>query len=498
MKKRNIYISLASALVVLFSSCSKDFLNTPAPNISDESYFTSDDAATAGLIGVYDPLSRYESTEIHEWMLGDVVSDDSEKGGEGPNDQAYCQELKEFRANSENQLVQARWTDSYIGINRANKLIAGIDGNDNISAGVQARVIGEAKFLRAYYHFQLTKVFGEIPVVTKVLKPSEFTLPQNEISEVYAQIENDLSDAMKVLPEKTELSADEIGRVTKGAAQAMLVKMYIFQSKWQEAADLSDDFIANLGYTLVPEYKDVFTSAGENGSGSIFEIQRISIPGDGEWGDDNEGQVTSIFQGTRQIYNADGDIESSWGWGFNLPTQNLVNEYEAGDLRKDATILDNHTLVFVGTDDEEEICTQHINSIGYSDKVYHSFKYYIPASERNDMSDSPANWRVIRYADLLLWNAEAKANNGGDWQTPLNEVRNRAGLANTINADGITAVAHERRVELAMEGHRYWDLVRTGKAVDKLGANGYTDNKKFLPIPQQEIALNPNLVQNPY
>jgi len=498
MKKRNIYISLASALVVLFSSCSKDFLNTPAPNISDESYFTSDDAAISALIGVYDPLSRYESTEIHEWMLGDVVSDDAEKGGEGPNDQAYCQELKEFRANAENQLVQARWTDSYIGINRANKLIAGIEGNDNISDEVQKRVIGEAKFLRAYYHFQLTKVFGKIPVVTKVLKPSEFNLPQNTIPEVYAQIESDLSDAMNVLPKKTDLTAEEMGRATKGAAQAMLVKMYIFQSKWKEAADLSDDFITNLDYSLEPDYSKIFTSAGENGPGSIFEIQRVSIPGDGEWGDSNEGTVTSIFQGTRELYNADGDIESGWGWGFDLPTQNLVDEYETGDLRKDATILDDHTIVFAGTDDEEEICTQHINSIGYSQKVYHSLKYYIPASERNDMSDSPANWRVIRYADLLLWNAEAKAHIGGDWKTPLNEVRNRAGLAITTNPDGVSAVAHERRVELAMEGHRYWDLVRTGKAVDKLGANGYTDNKKFLPIPQKEIALNPNLVQNPY
>lgn len=498
MKKRNIYITLASALVLLFGSCSKDFLETPAPNISDTSYFTSDDAATSAVIGVYDLLSRYESTEIHEWMLGDIVSDDAEKGGEGPNDQAYCQELKEFRANSENQLLQARWTDSYIGINRSNKLIDGVEGNEKISAEVQARVIGEAKFLRAYFHFQLTKVFGKIPVVTKVLKPSEFTLPQNEIAEVYAQIELDLSAAMSVLPKKTDLSADEMGRVTKGAAQAMLVKMYIFQQKWQDAADLSDKFITDYDYALAADYSTIFTSGGENGIGSILEIQRTSISGDGEWGDDNEGTVTSIFQGARQLYDADGELVSGWGWGFNLPTQNLANEYETGDLRKDATLLDDHALVFEGTDDEEEIATAYINGIGYSDKVYHNLKYYIPSSERNDMSDSPANWRVIRYADLLLWNAEAKAHNGGDWQTPLNEVRNRAGLANTVNADGVTAVAHERRVELAMEGHRYWDLIRTDKAVEKLGGNGYTDNKKFLPIPQKEIALNPNLVQNPY
>jgi|LGVD01.1.fsa_nt_gb hypothetical protein len=501
MKKTNIYISLALVLSVLFSSCSKDILNTPAPNISDESYFSSDDAAISALIGVYDPLSRYESTQIHEWMLGDVVSDDAEKGGEGPNDQAYCQELKEFRANAENQLLTARWTDAYIGINRANKLIEGIKGNDNITEATQDIVIAEAKFLRAYFHFQLTKVFGKVPVVTKVLQPSEFQNPQNEITEVYAQIEQDLKDAASKLPYKKDLTVENLGRATKGAANAMLVKMYVFQQKWSEAATLSDEIIngGDYIYSLEPEYADIFTSKGENGVESIFEIQHISIAGDGEWGDDNEGTVTSIFQGTRQLY-VGGEIESSWGWGFNLPTQDLVDEFESGDLRKVATILDDHTIVFAGTDNEEEICTQHINSIGYSNKVYHSLKYYIPASERNDMSDSPANWRVIRYADLLLWNAEAKANGGGDgnWQTPLNEVRNRAGLANTISTDGISAIAHERRVELAMEGHRYWDLVRTGKAEEKLGANGYNENKKFLPIPQKEMALNPNLVQNPY
>ena len=498
MKKINIFISFASALVVLLSSCSKDFLNTPPPNISDDSYFTSDAAAISGLIGVYDPLGRYESTQIHEWMLGDVVSDDAEKGGEGPADQAYCQELKDFRANAENQLLQRRWTDPYIGINRANKLIVGIEGNDNISQEIQDRVIAEAKFLRAYYHFQLTKVFGKIPVVITVLKPSEMTNPQNEISEVYAQIEKDLTEAAAKLPFKRDLKPEEMGRATKGAANAMLVKMYIFQQKWTEAALLSDDIIANYGYSLEVNYADIFTSKGENGVESIFEIQYMSISGDGEWGDSNEGTVTSIFQGSRELYDSDGNIESAWGWGFNLPTQDLVNEYEIGDLRKEATILDDHTIVFAGTDDEEEIATQYINSIGYSDKVYHTLKYYIPASERNDMSDSPANWRVIRYADLLLWNAEAKANAGGDWQTPLNKVRNRAGLLDAIGADGVKAVAHERRVELAMEGHRYWDLVRTGKAEEKLSKNGYTDNKKFLPLPQGEIALNPNLVQNPY
>lgn len=488
-------MSLALTLTVLFSSCSKEFLNTPPPNISDDSFYTSDDVARGALAGVYDPLARYDYSQQHEWMLGDVVSDDAEKGGEGPNDAAYAQELKEFRANSENKLLGDRWVQPYIGINRANKLIQGIDGNDNISEDVQIRIIGESKFLRAYYHFQLTKVFGRIPIVNKVLQPSEFTKPQNEISEVYAQIELDLLDAISVLPYKRDLAAEDIGRATKGAAQSMLVKMYIFQDKWQEAANLSDIVIGEGNYSLEPNYADVFRTVGENGVESIFEIQYMSIAGDSEWGDANEGNVTAIYQGTRELYNDKGEIVSGWGWGFNLPTQNLYDEYETGDLRLKATIIGDGEKAFEGTDDEEIIATQHINNTGYDDTVYHSLKYYIPASERNDMSDAPNNWRVIRYADLLLWNAEAKAHLGGDWKTPLNEVRARAGLSAVTGSDALKAVYHERRVELAMEAHRYWDLVRTGRG-DLM--KGYSENKRYLPIPQKELALNPNLVQNPY
>ena len=495
MKKTNIYISLALALTVLFSSCSKDFLNTPPPSISDESFYTSDDVALGALAGVYDPLARYDYSQQHEWMIGDVVSDDAEKGGEGPNDAAYAQEFKEFRANSENVLLSHRWVQPYIGINRANKLIVGIDGNDNISDEIQVRFIGEAKFLRAFFHFQLTKIFGKIPVVNVVLQPSDFTKPQNEISEVYAQIESDLLDAISVLPYKRDMSAESMGRATKGAAQSMLVKMYIFQEKWQEAADLSDVVIMDGNYSLEPDFADVFASKSENGIESIFEIQYMSIAGDSEWGDANEGNVTAIYQGPRELYNADGDIESGWGWGFNLPTQNLHDEFETGDLRLKATIIADGDKVFEGTDDEEIVATKHINGIGYDNTVYHSLKYYIPASERNDMSDAPNNWRVIRYADLLLWNAEAKAHLGGDWKTSLNIVRKRAGLTDVIGSNGIKAVYHERRVELAMEGHRYWDLVRTGRG-DLM--KGYNENKRYLPIPQRELALNPNLVQNPY
>ena len=491
MKKTRIYITLASALILLFSSCSKDFLNTPAPNISDESYFSSDEAALSALAGVYDPITRYDYFQIGEWMIGDVVSDDAEKGGEGPGDFAEGQDLKEFRANSENSILAARWSQPYVGINRANKLIDGVKDNDKISKDLAERVVGEAKFLRAWYHFTLSKVFGKIPVINKVLMPSEFTLPQSSIEEVYAQIEKDLTEAIEVLPKKSELTAEEMGRATKGAAQAMLVKMYIFQEKWQEAADLSDKIIASGEYQLEPNYADIFTEKGENGVESVFEIQYLSIAGDDSWGDSNEGNVTAIFQGSRLLYDDKGDIVNGWGWGFNCPTQDLYDEFESGDPRLKATIIADGDKVFEGTPDEETICTTFTGNI----TGYHSLKYYLPASRRNDMSDSPNNWRAIRYAEVLLWNAEAKAHIGGDWQTPLNEVRARVGLAPTTETDALEAVYHERRVELAMEGHRYWDLVRTGRG-DKMP--GYTENKRYMPIPQSELSLNPNLVQNPY
>lgn len=499
MKKLNIY-TIALAIITMLGSCSQDLLDTPAPNISDASFFTSDEAAYDALVGVYDPLSRYNYSQIHEWMIGDVVSDDAEKGGEGHGDWAECQDLKNFRANTENSILLSRWKEPYVGINRANKLIAGIEGNENISVNIQERYIAEAKFLRAWYYFHLVKVFGGVPVITTVLQPSEFKGARNTEAEVYAQIEKDLKEAAPKLPFKTEFASSETdketGRVTRGAAEAMLVKMYIFQEKWTEAAELAQKFIDTYDwYDLEDNYADVFSKKGENGVESIFEIQHLGVVGDNEWGDSNDGNVTAIYQGSRELYNGKGEIVSGWGWGFNLPTQNLVNEFEAGDVRLASTVIDDGDVLWAGTDDEEKICTKHINSIGYEGKVYHNRKYYIPASERLNMSNSSNNWRAIRFADLLLWHAEANAHIGGDWKYGVNRVRERAGLGETTATDALSAVYHERRVELAMEGHRYWDLVRTGRGNLM---KGYSENKRYLPIPQSEIGLNSNLEQNPY
>jgi len=477
---KNFLYTLLLITLSISISCDKDFLDTPSPNISDAVFFSNDDAAISALAGTYDPLGWYEHMQVNEWAIGDVVSDDAKKGGENDADQADIQAIATFTANAENNLIRTRWQAPYIGIYRANKLIEGITDNDNISNNVRVRVIAEAKFLRALYHFQLVQVFGGVPVVTKVLSPSEYTLPRNTEDETWQQIENDLIAAANSLPKKSELNTTELGRATQGAAMSLLCKSYIFQEKWIKAETTANNIVNSAEYQLEANYEDVFKLTHDNGVESVFDIQYANF-NTGEWGDSQEGTATCIFQGSRK----------NGGWGFDCPTQNLFDEFESGDPRRSLTIISDGDVLWAGTGDEETIITNYAeNPTGY-----HSRKYQLPASERGQMSEDPLNWRLIRYADVLLWQAEAAAHNGSDWQTPLNKIRNRVGLGSSPFSDPIEAVYHERRVELAMEGHRYWDLVRTDRGNLM---NGYSTSKRYFLIPQIEINLNPNLTQNPY
>ncbi len=476
--KNKIFLIILSSILVMTQSCS-DFLDTPAPNLSDAVYFSNDDAAINALAGAYDPMAWYGDMQLDDWAIGDVVSDDAEKGGENEGDQPDIQALATFTANAENSVIQGRWQIRYIGINRANKLIEGVTDNENISANVRKRVIAEAKFLRAFYLFELVKVFGGVPIVTKVLSPSEFTLPRNTEEECWAQIEKDLTEAAADLPKKSQLPAEEIGRATWGAATALLTKAYIFQEKW-DAADKSATAIINSGeYDLDPDYGHIFSLDGDNGIESVWDIQY----GDfniGGWDRDNEGTTVCIF--TRGRDNG--------GWGFVCPTQDLYDAFEPGDPRREYTIIKEGDVLWAGTDDEEEFWIDAQNPTGYNSR-----KHILPASQQGQMSEDPLNWHYIRFAEVLLWQAEARAHTGGDWETPLNRVRARVGLPATTETDALKAVYHERRVELALEAHRYWDLVRTGRGNLM---KGYTDNKRYFLIPQVEINLNPNLTQNPY
>jgi hypothetical protein len=482
MKRKILNILTIIALMTFIQSC-EDFLDTPAPTLSDAVFFSSDDAAINALAGAYDPMAWYGSMQIDDWAIGDVTSDDAEKGGENEGDQADIQALATFTANAENGVILGRWKDRYIGINRVNKVLEGVTDNDKISDEVRTRVIAEAKFLRAFYMFELVKVFGGVPIVTKILSPSEYTAKRNTEEECWAQIEQDLKEAMQDLPKKSKVAeSGELGRATWGAAKALLAKAYIFEEKWEEAYQTATEIINSGEYQLDDNYEHIFSLDGDNGVESVWDIQY----GDfqiGGWDRDNEGTTVCVFTRGRE----------NGGWGFVCPTQDLYDAFETGDPRRELTIIKDGDILWAGTDDEEEFIIDAQNPTGYNSR-----KHILPYSQQGLMSEDPLNWHYIRFAEVLLWQAEAAAHTGKDWQTPINKVRARVGLGATPYSNGLEAVYHERRVELALEAHRYWDVVRTGRGEQILGESGYTENKKYFLIPQIEMNLNPNLTQNPY
>ncbi|WP_436415178.1 RagB/SusD family nutrient uptake outer membrane protein [Petrimonas sp.] len=487
--KKYLYSSIFLLLTVGFASC-EDYLDTPVPSIDQYTYFSNDQTALDALVGVYDPMGWMEYIQYLDWAIGDVVSDDADKGGGGDSDQPQMLDMEKFRATPETPTFSIVWKQLYIGINRANRVIEGVTDNNNVSAEGQKRITAEAKFLRAYYNFCLIKVFGAFPIVDHILAPSEFAQPRNTLEECWAAIEKDLKDAMAFLPHKKDMPASELGRATWGAAAGFLTKAYIFQEKWQDAEPLAKQIVASGDYDLEKNYGDLFTIATDNGIESVFDVQKKDFKMT-QWGDENEGSMIEIYQRSRDARNG--------GWGFNQPTQNLYDEFETGDIRREWTIIKDGDVLWEGTPDEEVIYTNYdpVHNPDAPKVGYCKRKGTIPMSQRPDMVDAAGlNVRVIRFADVLLWQAEAAVHNNSDWKTPLNRVRARVGLGNSPYAsDPLKAVYHERRVELALESHRYWDLVRTGRGNLM---PGYTESKRYFPIPQIEINLNPNLTQNPY
>jgi starch-binding outer membrane protein, SusD/RagB family len=477
-----------AAMGFILAGCS-DLLNKEPLGVeSSTTFLKTESQAILAVNAVYDATAWRFSQEVFEWFLGDIVSDDAEKGGESAADWAELQQLKDFRANAANSISFARWSELYQGIYRANVVIERVPAIE-MDAKLRARLVGEAKFLRAFFYFQLVKTFGGVPLVTKPLSPSEYCQARAPIQAVWAQIETDLKEAAEALPEKSVYPGSDLGRATKGAANSLLAKAYIFQSKWAEALAASATVIQSGQYDLEPNYANIFKISHENGIESIFEIQHIQVA-TSEYGDLNEGQETSIYQGSRnQTYFT--------GWGFNLPTQDLVDEFESNDPRLKATVIFNGDILYEGTPAQQK-ADNGASTTGYAARKYlYEYQPIVP-----EVSNSPANWRSIRFADVLLFHAEA-ANELGNATAALeslNRVRKRVSMpvVTTTNKDELrNAIYHERRVELALEGHRFFDLVRQGRAAAEL--KGFIAGKhEYFPIPQLELDVCDKIVQNPY
>jgi hypothetical protein len=490
MKKLNIKIIVASILFIgLTVSCSDDFVDVVSSEANSEDFFNSEEEYQSALVGAYDLL---QSTYLNV-MLGEIASDNTLSGGESATDVIGIQEVDDMIHTPQNSQLGNIWGWMFAGVNRANYILEFQDKTDFTG---KEEVLAQAKFLRAYYYFELVKWFGDVPLVVdkRFLFGDQFDVDRTPKAEVYAQIELDLisaADNLSYVPSQE-------GRVTKGAAQALLGKVYLYQDKFTESADVLEKLINEGPYDLVTDYTTIFELEGENNIESVFEVQYNDEQGAG-FGclQCSEGNVAVGFSGVRSYVatpNSEGDIFSS-GFSFNVPVQEVVDEFEDGDLRKDVAILDieawaTQTGISYGT--------------GYEHTGFFNRKY-IPRKRTTDAQGdrnitNPNNYRSIRFADVLLMAAEANnrklPSDDGKAKSHLNRVRQRAfgDMMHDISSSGSNLtddIYHERRVELIGEGHRFFDLVRTGKAAQEI--DGFVSGKhEVFPIPLIEIQLTGN------
>jgi hypothetical protein len=495
---KSIWVSLTLALTLVLGSCSKDFLDTrPVGRVLEVNYYQNQDQAFEALVSIYDVLQwndQYGFTMFR--FLQNVASDDTYAGGSDASDQPSWVAYDNFTLTPNLGPQRGFWRKCYKGIYRANLYLEKIDGIEEAAESFRVRTKGEAKFLRAKFYFDLVRLFGNVPLIDHTLGASEYyTVEQVGPESIYPLIISDLEDAISVLP--TAVSENQLGRVTKGAAQALLARVYLFQndeSKMSQVASLCEDVINSGEYQLLSSYADLWTKEGEWSSESVFEItyseNSASDWGSFGWGG-GEGNVGVQFIGMRD-YN--GPTYAT-GWGF-CPVSTELQADMANDPRYGQTVINSASLP--GAE----------YTPGYQNTGYFMRKYAPIASNVAPDGDPALNWgnniREIRYADVLLMAAEGLVRSGGSEGTArsyLNQVRGRVSLSpvSSTGSDLLEDIYDERRFELATEGHRFFDLLRTGKATDVLGDQGFVlSTHQYLPIPQQEIDASQGvLTQNP-
>jgi hypothetical protein len=488
MKKYSI-----SKIIIIFTasffavSCGDDFVQqAQLYSIDSETYFNTEEEYNKALIAAYDLL---QSSYVNV-LMGEIASDNTLSGGESATDVIGYQQVDDMTHTSQNSEIRNVWNFMFAGVQRANYIL---EFKDKIDFQGKNKIIAEARFLRAYYHFELVKWFGGIPLKgdARFKLGDEKSIPRSSVADVYKSIEDDLKFAIDNLP----IVPAQKGRVTKGAAQALLGKAYLYQNKFLEATNVLDPLITSANYSLVSNYNTIFENSGENGPESVFEVQYTDSEGAG-FGclQCSEGNVAVGFNGIR---NYSGPLFDS-GFSFNVPTQAAYNAYEIGDNRRDVAIL--NIVTFAAANNATY-------GIGYKHTGFFNRKY-LPRKGDQNLGDqnltNPNNYRSIRYADVLLMAAEAFNRGGindGKARTYLNLVRRRAfgDLNHDISSSGAALtdfILAERRLELMGEGHRFFDLVRTNRTQ---AITGFTAGKNELfPVPVEEIQFsNGNWQQNP-
>lgn len=468
-------------------ACTDDFVDVESFDEDTENFFNSEEDYESALIAAYDML---QSTYLNV-MLGEIASDNTLAGGESATDVPGIQEIDDMQHTPVNAQLRDIWNWMFAGVNRANYILEFKDKTDFPNKNI---ILAEATFLRAYYYFELVKWFGDVPLAVdqRLLFGAQNTVDRTPASQVYEQIERDLIFASDNLP----VTQAQVGRVTKGAAQALLGKVYLFQNKFPESANYLEQVINSGTYDLLEDYSTMFENDNENNIESVFEVQYTDVEGAG-FGclQCSEGNVAVGFNGIR---NYSGPVFES-GFSFNVPTQEAFDAFEPSDVRRDVAILDIEAWAAANSD------VSYVE--GHEHTGYYNRKYIARQGDLNTGDanlTNPNNYRAIRFADVLLMAAEAL--NRGDIDDAkarqyLNRVRERAGLipvSTDLSDNNLTnAIYQERRVELVGEGHRFFDLVRTGRAAAEI--EGFqTQKHELFPIPSIEIELAGNRwEQNP-
>jgi hypothetical protein len=476
MKKRYIVFLILGMGILM--SC-EDYLEFPPEGkIPEEQFFETQEDAQQAVNAMYGYLRFWDISAFNYIILGSLPSDEVVKGS-SPGDGSWANDYANFRHTKDQLQILEFWTGRYKGINLSNQVITNIQDIE-MSASVKSRMIAEARFMRAFHYYYLVRAYGGVPLIKEVPAGPE-GLIRTSLDDTWDFIETDLREAIPNLPET--VPANEYGRATKWAAKGLLAKVLMYREDWAECKSVSDDIINNGPFDLHPDFYQLFRPEQEFNEESLFEIVATYVPGEPDLSNSQFSEVQAV--------------RGQFGWGWFAPTDELAAAFDAaGDtIRKKVTIIYRGDVTEDGDTIGGITVMEGIDSIPrYNGKAYVPSR--IPHGSYPNGCDQ--NVRILRFADILLINAEAAYHTGGDVATPLNRVRSRANLAPVSNPT-LEDIWEERRLELAGEQDRYWDLLRTGRAATVLAKYGFQTGKhEWYPIPQSEVDLSGGLLeQNP-
>lgn len=477
-------------IVLLGWGCESAILDsTPTNSINSENFFNTTDDAIAALNGAYQTLQWPNNYNFRLWTL-DIIAGNAEVGAGGGEDGLETKQLALFLVEPDNPGVEDLWRGIWPAVSKANLVIERVGAMENIDENLRERIIAEATFIRALVYFNGVRLFGGLPLITDAASDDLF-VGRASVKATYQLIIEDLTTASELLPTRYSGSVNnEIGRATKGAAIGLLAKVYLTIGDYENAERTARE-VTNLGYSLNTEYWQNFEPFDENDSESLFEVQYSSSAGFGAFDKKHQGAWAPEFTNPRG-----SGISPGGGFGWGHVTQEFVNEYETGDLRK------THTIWQPGDSYAGYTYDPSFSTTGFN------IKKWVRGSGSANGIDSDLNMPVLRYADVLLILAESINEQGRPEEAIpfINQVRARAGLAalGALSQDQLRErIIKERRVEFAFEGHWWFDIIRQGPEFaedyfEQLGKINFDASTHMVfPIPQTDIDLNPNMEQNP-